>query len=404
MQKKSMKFTNNGLTGIGMKLFPAKVFFILIISTPLFIPVIILQAATLTESEEKKSQMRQLETDLSREKEKFLKFDFKEKNLLEQLSNIEKDITEKRILLKELRDKIRLSKRELKKRRERLNRLENSLMEMEELVSKRVIAFYKYAKRGYLRILATTNGLDQLNHRMKYLKIILEEDQRAMKRMVDEQQEYRKEVSLIGEQLAAIASLEESENERLSSLKEGLEKKAVFLAKIHREKEFYETAVRELESAAQNLRETLLNLERDQHKKELLPSGFAELKGKLPLPLKGKVFRDKRKLGGKTKNTHKGIYISGPFGGDIKAVFQGRVDFSGQLKGYGQVIVINHGSRFFSISAYLLQRDKEVGEIVAKGEVIGQVGETGLLTGPALYFEIRKGETNLNPLKWLKVN
>jgi len=91
-------------------------------------------------------------------------------------------------------------------------------------------------------------------------------------------------------------------------------------------------------------------------------------------------------------------------GAEVKAVFSGRVDFSGQLKGYGEVIVINHGSRFFTISAYLLQRDKEEGEKVSEGEVIGQMGRTGLLTGPGLYFEIREKGIPLEPLDWLEVH
>jgi len=123
----------------------------------------------------------------------------------------------------------------------------------------------------------------------------------------------------------------------------------------------------------------------------------------LLLPVDGKILKKSTKSGEREFTTLKGIYIEAPFGSHVKAVFPGRVDFSGQLKGYGQVVVINHGSRFFTISAYLLQRNKQEGEMVEKGDIIGQVGETGMETGPALYFEIREGETNLNPLKWLKV-
>jgi len=370
----------------------------------LLIPAGSPNAASESVSDMKKSQIRQIETDLSREKEQFLKYDSKEKGLLEELSSIEKAIAEKRGLLKELREKIRLSKDGLKKQQSKLNRLERSLMEMEELLGERLVAFYKNAKRGYLQILTTMSGLNQLNNRMKYLKVIVDEDQRVMKQMADERLKYRQEVSVLQEQLAVIAGLEEAENNRLLSIKENLDKKVVLLAKIHREKEFYETAVKELQLAAQNLKETILKLERDQHKKKTLPSGFANSKGRLHLPFNGKIIKNYKRLNAKNVNKNKGIYIRGPLGSEVKAVFPGRVDFSGQLKGYGQVIVINHGSRFFTISAHLLRRGKEEGEIVAKGEGIGQIGETGLLTGPGLYFEIRKGGNNLDPLKWLKVN
>jgi len=387
-----------------MKPVPVRILFFLSILIPFFISAETSPTPSLSESEMKKSEMEQIESDLSRGKKQFQEFDIKEKSLLDQLASIEEDITGKRVIVKEIGEKIQISRGELNEQQERLNQLDNSLNEMEDLLSKRVVAFYKYAKRGYLKILATSSGLDQLNHSMKYLKVVLDEDREIMKETADEQANYRNEVLLLEEKLSAIASLEKAENTQLSELKEDLEKKVIFLAKIHKEKEFYEITVKELESAAQNLKETLLNLESDQQKKKDLPIDFAESKGKLPLPLDGKILKKSTKSGEKEFNTLKGVYIEGSFGSDVKAVFPGRVDFSGQLKGYGQVIVINHGARFFTISAYLLRRNKQEGEMVEKGDVIGQVGETGMLTGPALYFEIREGETNLNPLKWLKVD
>jgi len=132
--------------------------------------------ATLSDSDMKKSQIKQIETDLSREREQFLKFDSKEKELLEQLSGIEKDIGEKRGVLKELRENIRLNRDELKLREKRLSSLESSLIKKGELLGKRLVAFYKYGKRGYLRVLTSTSGLDQLNQRTKYLGVIVGED------------------------------------------------------------------------------------------------------------------------------------------------------------------------------------------------------------------------------------
>ena len=104
------------------------------------------------------------------------------------------------------------------------------------------------------------------------------------------------------------------------------------------------------------------------------------------------------------QNGIKGILIEAPGGAEVKAVFPGRVDFSGPLKGYGQVIVINHGSRYFTVSAQLTERTKGEGESVAAGEVIGSVGQSGSKRSARLYFEIRMGSGNVDPLKWLKVH
>jgi septal ring factor EnvC (AmiA/AmiB activator) len=78
------------------------------------------------------------------------------------------------------------------------------------------------------------------------------------------------------------------------------------------------------------------------------------------------------------------------------------VDFSGGLKGYGEVIIINHGSRYFSISAHLSERIKQEGDLVEGGETIGWVRSKKKLGKPWLYFEMREGEKPLDVLTWLR--
>lgn len=353
-------------------------------------------------SDSKKSMMTQIENDLSRERDQFLRYESKEKGLLEQLANIEEDVEVKRDLLKGLRSKISSSRKVLAASQIRLNKLEDSLVSKEDQLGKRLVAFYKYAKRGYLQVLATASDLDHLNHSMKYLTVIMEEDRRVMEDIMVAQQKYKDEMSQVKDRLTIIADLEKDESEKLLSIRKDLDKKVVLLAKIHQEKEFYETAVKELQSAAQNLKGTILRLEKNQKELKELPDGFYDAKGKLPIPLKGSIIKSNNRTG--DKNLLKGIYIDGTLGEDVRAVYPGRVEFSGQLKGYGQVIVINHGARYFTISAHLSEREKVEGDAVSVGDVIGQVGETGLSSGPGLYFEIREGGTNHNPLAWLKVN
>ena len=88
----------------------------------------------------------------------------------------------------------------------------------------------------------------------------------------------------------------------------------------------------------------------------------------------------------------------------MKAIFPGRVDFSGRLKGYGETVIINHGSRYFTVSAYLSERHRKEGDMVKRGEVIGLLGDAGPSEDPQLYFELRRAGTPLNPLNWVKVH
>ena len=370
-----------------------------LLSTPQFF-----QAASRSESDTKKKQIKQIETDLSREKEQFFKLGIKEKDLLGQLTEIEKEIAEKRKFLEEVKEKLRHNQKELKKQQGKLRRLERASKEVRGKLGNRLIAFYRYGKRGYVHLLTSSKDLHQLRKRMKYLQVIMDEDQRLLAELADVQLRINQEIALVKERLTIIEKMREVESTRLLAVKEELDKKVFLLMKVHKEKEFYETLIKELQLAARDLKETLLNLDRKQKKKKMLPSGFADSKGKLPLPFHGEIIKSHDRWGVDIVTTHKGIFIQGPLGAEVKAVFPGRVDFSGWLKGYGQTIVINHGSRFFTVSAHLSERHKEEDDMVEEGVVIGLLGSTGPFEKPQLYFELRRAGTPLNPLKWVKVN
>jgi septal ring factor EnvC (AmiA/AmiB activator) len=361
-------------------------------------------AVSTSESDTKKKQMEHIETELSREKEQFLKLNTREKDLLGQLAEIEEKIAEKRKLLKEIREKLRLNQKALNRQQEKLRHLEQSSQMVKERLGKRLTAFYKYAKRGYVHILATSQGIEQLRKRMKYLQVIMDGDQALLQQLGEVENEINQEIASIEERVAIIDGMKQAESARLLSIKEEQDKKVFLLMKVHNEKEFYETLVKELQHASKNLKATLLDLDREQKKKTPLPSGFAKSRGRLPLPFNGKIIKSRDRWPVDIVKTHKGIFIQGPLGAEVRAVFPGRVDYSGWLRGYGQTIVINHGSRFFTVSAHLSERYRDEGDTVEKGTVIGLLGHIGLFEKPRLYFEIRRAGRPLNPLQWVKVN
>jgi murein hydrolase activator len=347
-------------------------------------------------------QIRRIEEELSREREQYVKFDVKEKNLLGQLTEIEKRVVEKQELLDKLRVRIEERRDEVRDRQRRLAELEAEADEIRGRLGGRVVAYYKYAKRGFVKLLATASDLDDLRKRFFYLRIIMEEDRVLLEAMLRVLTQQKHRVQEMREKLDVVRRLETEEAEQLASLEEDIRRKVLLLMKIHQEKEFYETAVHELQTAAQSLKETLTSLDRKPEVTAKLTSDFAAHKGKLPLPFKGKTIENYHPLGSGAVLTHRGMFIQGKSGGDVRAIYDGRVDYSGWLKGYGQIIIINHGSRYFSVSAHLSARFLEQGDLVKGGDVIGEAGESGSLSGPGLYFELRKAGETLDPLAWLK--
>ncbi len=98
---------------------------------------------------------------------------------------------------------------------------------------------------------------------------------------------------------------------------------------------------------------------------------------------------------------HDGIDISAPEGTPIRAVAEGEVIYSAQLGGYGNLIIIRHDGGLVSVYAHNRKNLVREGHTVGKGEIIGEVGSTGRVSGPHLHFEVRKDNRTRDPMSYL---
>ncbi|MFC1885341.1 murein hydrolase activator EnvC family protein [Thermodesulfobacteriota bacterium] len=375
----------------------------LFIITPfLFLSSRGISGAISVQAAENKDHISEIESELSQKKRKINLLGKKEKGILEQFAELENEISLKKSLAGRFESKINNAKRRMRALNRDLRSVEKSRNHVKRLMAKRLVALYKYASNGYLKVLANANDFGQFRQRMKYVRVILGNDHKLLTGLYEEERKYSDKIAAVKKELVTQEKQRTEMTKRLSSIKKDLDAKVVLLMKIHKDKEFYEMAVRELEFAAKNMKDTLDKIEKVNTKKESLPANFGRMKGKLSLPFRGKIIRANEFLGAKKNKKNKGIFIQSKKDAEVKAVYPGRVDFSGNLRGYGQIVIINHGSRFFTISGHLSRRDKEKGDSVEVGEVVGLVKRKSS-RGARLYFEIRKGAKNLDPFAWLNI-
>ncbi|HUJ79520.1 MAG TPA: peptidoglycan DD-metalloendopeptidase family protein [Nitrospiria bacterium] len=180
--------------------------------------------------------------------------------------------------------------------------------------------------------------------------------------------------------------------------------KRVLLAKVRTERAMTAKAITELEESAKQLQALLQQLEREAANRKI-DGRLAQAKGRLPWPYDGAVvglFGRQRHSQYNTDIFRRGIEIKAHEGDDVKAVHQGVVAFADWFKGYGLVVVLDHGDHYYTLYAHLGRLDVKVGQAVSRGQVIGVVGETGMSDEQTLYFELRHHGTPLDPLTWLK--
>lgn len=128
---------------------------------------------------------------------------------------------------------------------------------------------------------------------------------------------------------------------------------------------------------------------------------FSDLKGKLRLPVVGELTN---RFGGPREDTGtpwKGLFIKAREGQPVKAIASGRVVFADWLRGFGNLIIVDHGDGYMSLYADNESLYKQVGEQVKAGDTIATVGNSGGNPQTGLYFELRHESKPLDPLNWI---
>jgi septal ring factor EnvC (AmiA/AmiB activator) len=129
---------------------------------------------------------------------------------------------------------------------------------------------------------------------------------------------------------------------------------------------------------------------------------FPRLKGRLPWPARGKLLASfgQPKAGGRL--AWNGIWIASPTGTPVRVIAKGRVVYVGALHHYGLIVVVEHGSNYFSLYGHNQSASVSVGQTLDMGQTVATAGDSGGHEQSGVYLEIRKGQDPVNPLLWLR--
>lgn len=266
----------------------------------------------------------------------------------------------------------------------------------------RAVALYKAGEAGPLRVVFSSESLAELLSRTRTLAFLLERDRELLER--HRKQSVELETAVMESRRAAQereAALERLDR-RAAELDAERAARRRLLAQVEADQGREESALAELEQAAQALAERLRELTRPGAS---AGGGFVALRGALPAPVDAPVARGFGRVVDREFRTltfRKGFDFAAPAGEPVRAVAPGEVRFADWFRGYGNMVIVDHGDQYFTVSAHLSRIEAEVGERVKAGQTLGRVGETGSLAGPVLYFEIRRGSEPLDPGEWLR--
>ena len=326
--------------------------------------------------------------------------------------SVQKEVLKLEIELTRLNKDLRSVKRQIRKEQNKLSKLyrkrkllKKDLKSQHKLLAGQVKSAYMMGRQEYIRILLNLEDSSSVGRTMTYYNYFnqarLNRIESSRKTLASLQEVEKK----IKAQTASLKQIREQQTKKKSELKAVTRSRAIVVAQLHSELVNKEQYLSQLMEDEQRLQRLIKDLDRaipdiltDPGKR--VP--FGKLKGKLAWPTKGKI----RKLYGQRRSQSRvkwnGVMIMAKSGRDVKAVSHGRVAFADFLRGYGLLLIIDHGDGYMSLYGHNQTIYKEIGEWVEAGESIASVGTSGGQQHAGLYFEIRHNGKPSNPVKWCR--
>ncbi len=267
----------------------------------------------------------------------------------------------------------------------------------------RLQARARMGRLGELRVLAAAPSLPALVKRRYLFEKILDGDltllrvsHRALAAAEASRQKSEAEASRLGVLSAEVAA-RRAEGGRLRAERQRL------LAAVSQERARHEQAAAQAAAQEARLGQFIGAL---PARASVSVRGFRAQRGRLPSPVDGTLELGYGNVVEPSFNTvtlHKGVDLRAPRGAPVRAVAAGRVAWAGWFKGYGNLVIVDHGEGYHTLVAHLASMSTATGEEVVPGALLGTVGDTESAKGPFLYFEIRERGRPVDPRAWISL-
>jgi septal ring factor EnvC (AmiA/AmiB activator) len=353
--------------------------------------------------------LEKLQSEIKEKKQRSEEAQRKEASVLQALDEADHRIKLRREGLMRVNEKLREKDHEIAETNISLQRLRERIAQREGSIRGRLRVMYKEGPNGQLKLLVASNDYNDLQVRVAALRWLSRREYQLVEGYRDDQARLESTEARLLRARGELQGYRQEIAAKLAAVKEERTKKDRLLARVRSEKVMYVKAVDELEKSAQRIEGLLRDFEsrrKTTAATRMLPSGegLARFKGRLGWPTEGDVvgfFGRQKHQKFDTYVQRKGIEIRANQGTVIWSVADGVVAFADWMRGYGLLMIVDHGEGFFSLYAHASKLLVNVGETVRSHQPIGEIGDTGLTGESTLYFELRQRGEAVDPLAWL---
>ena len=320
-------------------------------------------------------------------------------SIQENLKTLDKEIAKVAKKLRALDAKIKKQRTTQQQLQKETRTLNSKLIKQKELLGQQMRAGYSAGQQQALKLLLNQTNPAEAGRTLAYYGYFT---QAQLKTVHDTQlsiQQLKTATEKLQESTRKLEALKNDHDlQRLNFDQQKRSRKQV-LAKLSEELQSKEQRLEKLLADEQALSELVKELALASQPKF---KALKNLKGKLRYPIKGKLrhaYGESRKLG---KMRWKGLFIKGREGQDIRTIAPGKVVFADWIRGYGLMIIIDHGDNYMSLYGHNQGLYKEAGDAVQENEIIAALGNSGGSPELGVYFELRHNGKPIDPKGWFK--
>ena len=365
--------------------------------------VFLLLFPSVSDTANPQEEFKKIQERIQEQKKKLAETLLRESSVLNELDNVNIKLSKVEADLRKYLKILRQTEAEIEAVNREIEATRKSLDKQKDWLARKLRIMQRYGYAGdMVMILMSAEDISQTMRVWKYLEDLTRYEHeilasyRANLKALDEKSEKLRLLK------AELAKNTEKVKAKESEIGDSKREKEFILSSVRNERASQQKMLAELKEASQRL----LELIRESSKTDTYEAkGFGRLKGSLPWPSEGKVairYGSQKDPQFDTPVFRNGIHIQTDASADARAVYAGKVIFAEWFKGFGQLVIVNHGSGYHTLYGNLSEIFSSVGDIIKENQVIGKVGTSGILNAPGLYFEIRYNGKPLDPIQWLK--
>jgi murein DD-endopeptidase MepM/ murein hydrolase activator NlpD len=282
----------------------------------------------------------------------------------------------------------------------RLKVAEAQLAMHQRRLSRRIAANYMMGSVSYADVLLGSQSISDFLDRHYLIEKVLDSDVSLLRALRAAQERVARERAALEQKRSQLAFAQQAIFQTVLAVTAERAKRAKLLAQIQNEREYIERMLDELERDSNDIASQLQQAARGSSMGGPLPAWG----GPFVRPAAGRItsgfgYRIHPVLG--YPRLHCGLDIGAGYGAPVRAAAAGRIFLAGFYRGYGRCIIIRHSGDLATLYGHLSAiANLQPGDLVKRGQLIGRVGATGLVTGPHLHFEVRRDGVPVNPASW----